>query len=458
MDKERIKFLLIRFIKYLNITGICGIFYIACKYYYFDQIAMPYGWRGEAAILGVFGLLYLIYCRIYHATLINLYSVSEIVYSQTLALLISDFMIYVVFILLSKTFPSPWPLFVAFFVQIIFSVVWAVLSMKAYYRFIHPSRMALIYKDEKDVKKISQIKMEKKSMIVRKIVKPNSCKEVCDSLYDIDAVCIIGISTKIRDGIIKYCIKNDIHVYCVAKTGDIILKGARNMSFLNLPILYVHRAVPSIEYLMIKRLIDILFSSVIVILLSPLMLMVAITIKASDGGPVLYSQNRLTKDGKIFKIYKFRSMYMDAEADGVARLATQNDTRITKIGRIMRRFRFDEIPQLFNIIEGSMSIVGPRPERPEIAAQYEEALQYFSLRLQVKAGLTGYAQVYGKYSTEPYEKLQMDLLYITKMSLVEDLRLMFATIKILFVRESTEGIQEDQVIASKNSDTYSKAI
>ena len=143
-------------------------------------------------------------------------------------------------------------------------------------------------------------------------------------------------------------------------------------------------------------------------------------------------------------------MKVDAEKDGVARLASENDDRITPIGKIVRACRFDELPQLFNILSGDMTIVGPRPERPEIASQYEEVLPSFRLRLQVKAGLTGTAQIYGKYNSTPYDKLEMDLIYINNMSLLEDIKLMFATIKILFMKDSTSGVEDGQVTAVKD--------
>ena len=216
--------------------------------------------------------------------------------------------------------------------------------------------------------------------------------------------------------------------------------------------LKVNRHFATPEYIFIKRLFDIVSSSLVLLVASPFMLITALAIKLTDGGPVFYKQCRLTVDGKKFNILKFRSMRVDAEKDGVARLSTgDKDDRITPVGRIIRKFRIDELPQLFNIIGGSMSVVGPRPERPEIAAQYEENLPEFRLRLQVKAGLTGYAQVYGKYNTTPYDKLQMDLMYIAKANLVEDLRIIFATIKILFSSESTDGVESGQVTAMSNA-------
>ena len=202
-------------------------------------------------------------------------------------------------------------------------------------------------------------------------------------------------------------------------------------------------------YLFLKRGFDILASGIATVILSPVFLATAIAIKRYDGGPVFYKQQRLTKDGRFFEVLKFRSMRVDAEKDGVARLSTgDKDDRITPVGRFIRKVRIDELPQLLNILKGDMTICGPRPERPEIAAQYEEELPEFRLRLQAKAGLTGYAQVYGKYNTTPYDKLVMDLMYIAHPSFLQDLQIMFATVKILFMKESTEGVATEQITAS----------
>ena len=197
----------------------------------------------------------------------------------------------------------------------------------------------------------------------------------------------------------------------------------------------------------VKRAFDIIASLFALLITSPVFLFTAIAIKTEDHGSVFYKQKRLTQNRKEFYIIKFRSMTENAEADGKPILSNgDNDTRLTKIGRKIRRFRIDELPQFYNVLRGDMSIVGPRPERPEIAEQYEQVIPAFGLRLQVKAGLTGYAQVYGKYNTSPNDKLKMDLLYINKMSVVEDLRLMFATIRILFMKESTEGVEGETAL------------
>ena len=150
-----------------------------------------------------------------------------------------------------------------------------------------------------------------------------------------------------------------------------------------------------------------------------------------------------------FYIYKFRSMIEDAEKDGQARLATKNDRRITPVGRVIRKVRIDELPQLFNVLSGEMSFVGPRPERPEIIEKYKEDMPEFSYRTKVKAGITGYAQIYGKYNTLPYDKLKLDLYYIENFSVWLDLKLVILTVKILFTPESTEGIAEGALTAAQ---------
>jgi lipopolysaccharide/colanic/teichoic acid biosynthesis glycosyltransferase len=173
------------------------------------------------------------------------------------------------------------------------------------------------------------------------------------------------------------------------------------------------------------------------------MLFCAIAIKLEDGGSVFYKQVRLTKDGKKFEIIKFRSMVENAEEQGI-QLATDNDSRITKVGKVLRKYRLDEIPQLINILKGDMSIIGPRPERPELTEEYEKTMPEFGFRLHVKAGLTGYAQVTGKYDTTPYDKLKMDLMYIENYSALLDLRIIFMTIKIILfpVKTNAEELGE----------------
>ena len=201
------------------------------------------------------------------------------------------------------------------------------------------------------------------------------------------------------------------------------------------------------NYIILKRGIDIILSLCGIVILSPLWLLLAAAVKCESKGPVLFKQKRLTIDGKEFYVYKFRSMIVDAEKDGVARLAKAGDSRITPVGKVIRATRLDELPQLLNIIKGDMSLVGPRPERPEIAKEYEKEIPEFAFRLKVKAGLTGYAQIYGKYNTTAYDKLKLDMMYIESYSFINDLKLILSTFKIMFMKESTEGMEGEETIA-----------
>ena len=192
-----------------------------------------------------------------------------------------------------------------------------------------------------------------------------------------------------------------------------------------------------------KRAFDILFALVMSILTSPVALVCAIAVKLDSPGPVFYKQERYTKGKKVFRVYKFRTMVQDAEKNG-AQLATEGDPRITKSGKFLRATRLDELPQLYNILLGSMSVVGPRPERPIFADEFAKKVANYDLRHSVKAGLTGYAQVYGKYNTRVSDKILMDMIYILNFSILLDIKLILLTVKTMFMKSATEGVDEER--------------
>lgn len=210
----------------------------------------------------------------------------------------------------------------------------------------------------------------------------------------------------------------------------------------------------SIEQVIVKRSIDIIFSFVGILLTSPVLLVIALLIKLYDRVPIFYRQIRYTQNMKTFKILKFRSMVVDAEKNG-AKLTTVNDERITPIGKILRKTHIDEFPQFFNILKGDMSLVGPRAERIENVHFYSSLMPEFCYRMKVKAGLTGYAQIYGKYNTVFTDKLKMDLDYIENFSVLLDIKILLATIKVFFIKDNTEGF-DDMFLISKNSDAQNE--
>lgn len=270
--------------------------------------------------------------------------------------------------------------------------------------------------------------------------------EIEQKIDQCDRVYLYKVNDEVRKRLILYCNAEAKDIYLSQGITDLITMGYDVSHAFDTPFIRTKRQPVKWYYPLVKRAFDIICSAAAIIILSPVYLITAAAIKLYDRGPVLYSQVRLTERHREFRIYKFRSMITDAEKQG-ARLASQNDSRITPVGKIIRATRLDELPQLFNILKGDMSIVGPRPERPEIEAEYLKELPEFGLRLQVRAGLTGYAQVFGKYNTTPEDKLKLDLLYINQRSVLMDLKLIFYTVKILFIPESTEGVEEGKATA-----------
>ena len=439
--------LVLKIVKFINVFAMTACFAAVWYIYYSSKIKSPFYRKGNWLVVLLFMLLYLIFGRTYDAFLVSYNRISEMIYSQMLAVLFSDFIMYVVISLLAKQFLPIWPIILSILLCLLLTILWSYYVHRWYFKTFKPRRTAVIWDQREGLDTlIDSYGLDKKFEIV-KTINAKDCVNDTSTLKGIQAVFLSGVHSHDRNVIIKYCVEHRISAFIIPRVGDVMMSGAKRMHMFHLPMLRLERYNPSFEFLFIKRTFDIVASLIALIILSPIMLIFAILIKR-DGGPAFYKQVRLTKDGKKFNVLKFRSMRVDAEKDGVARLSTgENDDRITPIGKVIRKFRIDELPQLINILKGDMSIVGPRPERPEIAEQYQEELPEFRLRLQAKCGLTGYAQVYGKYNTTPYDKLQMDLMYIANPSLVQDLSIIFATIKILFLSESTEGVDPGQVTA-----------
>lgn len=415
--------------------------------FYESALFAPFHLEGWC-VSALFCLVYCLLCRAYDSFEVVLQSVLEAVFSQALSILFADVIFYFVTCLLARRFVNVLPMLGMLALQLLVSALWCVLKRRWHFA-AHPAAPSVVvYSDHAAVDELIARSGLEQSFAVKRVVDAASCLADLSVLDGAGVVFLSDVSSSQRNEILKYCVERDIDVYVTPRIGDTLMQGARQVHLFHLPILKVGRYHPSPLYLLVKRVFDILASALALLVLSPLFLVTSAAIKFYDGGPVFYTQDRLTRNGKVFRIHKFRSMRVDAEKDGVARLSTgEHDDRITPVGRFIRRTRIDELPQLVDILRGDLSVVGPRPERPEIAAQYEETMPEFRLRLQAKAGLTGYAQVYGKYNTRPYDKLKMDLMYISHPSLITDLRICFAMVKILFTPESTEGISEGQTTA-----------
>lgn len=443
-----------------NVVLIALPFALSWLLYYTERMAVVYYYKGNSLIIFIFGVLYICFCQIYEGFTAYMLRKFEVVYSQGLAAFVADFLMYIICWLLSKDLPAVWPLMLVFAAQLCLSVVWVCIAHYVYAKRFSPPDTALVYGSRKKPGKLRKKYRIDENFHITVTVGIDECMlNNFAQLKDVKAVFICGVYGYERDALLQHCMLNRLTAYMLPGVGDIMVKSTRPMHMAHVQLFRLDSNGPSVEYLAVKRVFDVVASIVALIILSPVLLVTAIAIKACDGGPVLYKQCRLTKDGKTFEIIKFRSMRVDAENDGVARLSSgAADDRITPVGRVIRKVRIDEIPQFFNIVKGDMSLVGPRPERPEIAAQYEQELPEFGMRKLMKAGLTGYAQVYGQYNTAPFEKLQMDLMYIANCGIVEDLRIIFATVKILFIPESTEGVTAGKCTASEKAEQESDLV
>lgn len=432
---------------YILVIGLFYLFWILFRYNEFPQVKST-GFRYNYLVTLGFAILLVFFNRTYNSYLFGYCRIRTLALAQFLSQLFSAAIIYVAVSLGWNHLYSPWLLLLLLAIYVVIDCMEAYIGNMLYFRLNPPRRTLLIYRNPRDLRRFGNISgkpMDRLYRIVKELEFDGAFEEIRDELSrgQYDAIFVAGLNSHCRNGILKWCEEHDIRGFFLPHVGDVIMQGAQHIQAFDSPVMMARRKVLKPEYRMVKRILDFVFSAVGLLLSSPILLVTAIAIKAYDRGPVFYRQVRLTRDGKRFRIVKFRSMRTDAEKDGVARLSTgEKDDRITPVGRFIRKCRIDELPQLWNILTGDMSFVGPRPERPEIAEKYCEQMPDFKLRLQVKAGLTGYAQIYGKYNTEPYEKLEFDLMYINQMSLLTDLELMFATAGILLKKESTEGIQQ----------------
>ncbi|MBR5975034.1 MAG: sugar transferase [Clostridiales bacterium] len=429
------------------------LFYLAWLLFRYGRLfgMSGYGFRYNYFVTVCYAFLLYWFKKTYNANLFGYSRVRNLVLSQFLSQIFALVIVYSGVSIAWQRFENPLMLLALLGLQFIIDIAWSYYGSEYYFRINPKKKTLLIYRNELDRKRFGAVHgkpIERLYEIVDELEFDGSFQELEPRLDGYDAVFVAGVNSHCRNGILKYCKRNGIPGFFLPHVGDTIMQEAVHIQSFDSPVLYVNRTTTDPLYAFVKRSFDIIASGIALILLSPLMIITALVIIFYDRGPALYKQVRLTKDGKRFNILKFRSMRVDAEKDGVARLSSgDSDSRITPVGKVIRKCRIDEIPQLINIFKGDMSIVGPRPERPEIAEQYYETLPDFKLRLQVKAGLTGYAQVYGKYNTDPYEKLEFDLLYINHMNMVTDIQLCFATFSILFSSESTKGIEEGQTTA-----------
>ena len=406
--------------------------------------------RGNWAVVGMYGLILFFFTQVFGGYRIGYNRITEMVLSNFIAVICSNVVEYFQLCMILNDYVPVQPLAVLMVAELIFILPYVYMVRRIYVQMYPPRKMLVVYGDYSPENFISKINTRKDKYDVCGTVSYTiGYEKLFKMIHKYQGVIIVDVPAQTRNDIMKYCYQESIRTYVAPKISDVILRGAEDIHMFDTPLLLSRNQGLMITQRFWKRTMDIVLSLIGLAIVAPFMLITAVIIKLTDGGPVFYTQERLTRDGKVFKILKFRSMRTDSEDKSGARLAMKDDDRITPIGKFIRAIHFDEIPQILNILKGDMSIVGPRPERQEIQDQYTESIPEFPLRLKVKAGLTGYAQVYGRYNTTPYDKVKMDIAYIENYSLWMDIRLIMMTLKVLFQKENSEGVDSNQTTAMK---------
>ena len=431
----------------LEVLILTVVYYLVWRKGY-DMFAFEY--KGKYVLMGVYGLLAYIIFQNADCTMFGQLNRTDLVIGQTISLFLVNFITYLQLCLIGNALLSPVPMMKLFVLQTVIAILLILAYTTLYHKLYAPHNMLLIFGGRNGVGlKFKMDSRKDKYNITGLISAEEGYDTIIKKIPQYDAVILNDVAAPLRNDILKFCYRYRVRTYVAPKLTDIMIRGAKTISLFDTPLLLVKGTGLTPAQRVGKRLMDIVLCSVAMIVAAPVMAVVAIAIKLEDGGPVFFKQKRMTRGGREFDILKFRSMIVDAEKYAGAVLATEDDPRITKVGKFIRATRLDEIPQILNILKGDMSIVGPRPERKVIADEYYKDIPEFAYRLKVRGGLTGYAQIYGKYNTSAYDKLRLDLMYIENYSLMMDIKLIILTLRIIFSKDSTEGIDKQQEIQKK---------
>lgn len=430
------------------LTGIFG--YVWYKYYS-DVIVLPFYRRGNWVLIAIYCMLTTLFFRVYGGFRIGYLKSTDMLYSQFLSMIFVNVVTFFLISLIGRHFMDSTPVVVMTAVDLGVIALWTAASNKMFLLIYPPRKLIILYGSHQAADIV--IKMSErvdKYMICESINFSEDPEVIREQILKYEGVIICDIPAEERNDYLKFCFENSIRVYITPKISDIIVRGAEDIRLFDSPLILCRNCGLDVEQRIIKRTFDIIFSLIALVPALPIMLIMALLIKLYDGGPVLYKQKRLTIDYREFDVYKFRSMVVDAEKKSGPVLASDDDPRITPVGKFLRKVRLDELPQLFNILKGDMSVVGPRPERPELTAEYKKQMPEFDYRLKVKAGLTGYAQVTGVYDTTPYDKLKMDLMYIENYSIKLDIQIIIMTLKIMLFPKKSNAETEGALLQTRD--------
>lgn len=433
-NKEQYKRIISFFSSFILIIALAVTFGYIWYEYYSDAIIFPFYRRGNWVVIFIYMILTLLFFKAYGSFKIGYFKRTDALYGQGISMIAVNIITYFQISVIGRNFMKLYPIALMTIIDMSFIICWNFINTRIYARLFPPRRLVIIYGSKQAANLVDKMcERDDKYIICESIGIDAPLEQLKSEIVKYDGAIICDVGGQKRNDLIKYCFEQSKRAYIAPKISDIIIRGAEDIKIFDSPLLLCRNYGLGFEQKLLKRFFDIVVSLICIVLTSPFMLIISAAVKLYDRGPVLYKQKRLTTGGREFYVMKFRSMIPDAEKDGVPRLATESDSRVTPVGTFLRKCRLDELPQLFNILKGDMSVVGPRPERPELTRDYEKEMPEFRFRLKVKAGLTGYAQVTGVYDTTPYDKLKMDLMYIENYSFILDIRIILMTIKTMIL-------------------------
>lgn len=409
--------------------------------------------RTFVVVMFSFTLSYLMLTKIYGGMDIGSRKSKSIVFSMFMVLLFTDLIAHLFLCIMDYTivhdyrfvYERPDYLLLIFIIQMLIVLAASFGGNELFFAIYKPQKCVLIYNPYEDKQLFaSKVAKYKKQYRISESIPYDmyALDTIYSSIDKADAVFIYGLCAAERAGIVNYCFGANKDIYYDLEMSDIVASGGSMISFEDSPVIYSPIKNNNMANRIIKRLADIILSFAGLVILLPMFLIVSIAIVCEDGKPVFYRQERVTIAGRHFKVIKFRSMRQSV--GNIHESATADDERITNVGRFIRKFRIDELPQLINVIKGDMSLVGPRPEMIENVVKYTQDIPEFPYRHRMKAGITGMAQVYGKYNTPAKDKLIYDLMYIENFSIWLDFKILLRTVLVLFTPdESTEGFDKN---------------
>ena len=433
----------------LKISLFLVLFALFLGFYAIPNFALRHPSRTLATTCLTFAVAGIAMMSLYGGYNIGKQKSKPIIFSMSLSALVTDLITYLQLCIMNTnenryaqfTLADFHYLIYIFLLQVLAIVAFTYLGNYLYFKITPPEKVLIITSSQQSLDQITpKLKHYLRQYRVAH-VRAYDAPDIFPMIDRCNTIFLYDVPTTQRTTLLEYCYQNQKNIYFNPELGDVVEVNSNHVLLDDKSFLSWEATDLTLEQRLLKRIMDLVISIVALVITSPIFLICAIAIKCGDGGPVFFKQNRATKYGKIFRIIKFRTMKVNVENIS----ATTDDDRITKVGKVLRKFRVDELPQLLNILKGEMSVVGPRPEMLENVDKYTQELPEFEYRLRVKAGLTGLAQIMGKYNTTPKDKLVLDLMYIESYSLWQDIKLLLQTITVFFKADSsTEGFHTEE--------------